>query len=530
MKQIPNADDAVRKVIKTIEALEVSHTDITSPYDQWMNIGFAFANELGEQGRDLFHRVSRMHPQYDDNECDRKYNNALATQNGRVRLATFFHYAQQAGITIPRGERKANQGGRARKTDDERRQEAKNRTEKVLEAIRDMGTLRYNLITEQVEIRWNSLPDEWKPLEPRILRLLFKRLNQQGIAVSEGQLASYIDNDDMSLPYNPAEEYARSLPAWDGQTDHIDRLFAHLHLTTDDDEAQFLRHMAKKWYVTMVAVAIEHRNVQNQLMLLLFSETGGTGKTEFVKRLLPHPLQRYTVGQTTLDNRENKDEMMALANNILYNLDEFVFNTTNYNRIKNMVGGAAGGTTNLRRAYDRTAKVRRTHVSFIGTTNQLNMLPDNAGSRRFVVLPISGSDDYATLPVDEAFAQAYALIRQGTYPLAVTRDEMRKLETINCRYVEQDTAEAILHTVVRCPEPHETCLSVTVGEIIEWMKQVAPGNYSAKSVGTLLRKNNFQCKKVNGKIRYKIMKLNFAALEDEAKTIAAEWDNHAESA
>ena len=522
-------DALMKRMERIVSAIEAQQANLFDDYTEWIRIGMAFATDLGETGREYFHRVSRPSSKYDHDDTDRKYTNCLSTCNGTIHLGTLFSIAEKAGITLGTGT-KAKGQGRPRKTPEQREADAKNRTQKVIEGIRGMGTLRYNVITEQVEIQWNDRPDEWLPFEPRILSLLFTRLNQQGIAVSEGQLASYINNDDMSQPYNPAEEYAQSLPAWDGTTDHIDRLFAHLHLTTDDDEAQFLRHMAKKWYVTMVAVAIEHQNIQNQLMLLLFSETGGTGKTEFVKRLLPQPLRRYTVGQTTLENRENKDEMMALANNILYNLDEFVFNTANYNRIKNMVGGAAGGTTNLRRAYDRTAKVRRTHVSFIGTTNQLNMLPDNAGSRRFVVLPISGSDDYATLPVDEAYAQAYALIRQGTYPLAVTRDEMKRLETINRRYVEQDTAEAILHTVVRCPEPNKTSLSVTVGEIIEWMKQVAPGNYNASKIATLLRKNNFPYKRTGGKMRYRVMKLNIIALEAEAKTLAADWETEVATA
>ena len=54
------ADDnsEVEKVIQNIEA---NHIDIAPNYNDWINIGFAFADEFGESGRSLFHRVSQYY-------------------------------------------------------------------------------------------------------------------------------------------------------------------------------------------------------------------------------------------------------------------------------------------------------------------------------------------------------------------------------------------------------------------------------------------------------------------------------------
>ena len=52
--------------IETITArIESSHTDITAGYDNWRDLGFALSEELGETGRDYFHRISRFNPDYD---------------------------------------------------------------------------------------------------------------------------------------------------------------------------------------------------------------------------------------------------------------------------------------------------------------------------------------------------------------------------------------------------------------------------------------------------------------------------------
>lgn len=83
-----------------IQRLESSHTDITANYSDWRDIGFAFADEYGESGRDYFHRVSRFYPDYSHSVCDKQFDNCLKAKGHGVTIKTFFHLAQQAGIDI----------------------------------------------------------------------------------------------------------------------------------------------------------------------------------------------------------------------------------------------------------------------------------------------------------------------------------------------------------------------------------------------------------------------------------------------
>ena len=54
-------DDATR-VKALIEALQASHVDLTASYDNWLHVGFALANTLGENGRTFFHEISALSP------------------------------------------------------------------------------------------------------------------------------------------------------------------------------------------------------------------------------------------------------------------------------------------------------------------------------------------------------------------------------------------------------------------------------------------------------------------------------------
>jgi hypothetical protein len=88
------------EVSQILQQLESSQTDITANYANWRNIGFAFADEFGESGRELFHHVSRIYPDYKSTECDKQFDACLKAKGHGITLKTFFHLAKQAGINI----------------------------------------------------------------------------------------------------------------------------------------------------------------------------------------------------------------------------------------------------------------------------------------------------------------------------------------------------------------------------------------------------------------------------------------------
>ncbi|MCB0674353.1 MAG: DUF3987 domain-containing protein [Saprospiraceae bacterium] len=90
-------ESEVETIIQQIEANQI---DIATAYSDWRNIGFAFADEFGESGRDYFHRISRFYSDYSASECDRQFDNCLKAKGQGVSLKTFFYHAKQAGVQI----------------------------------------------------------------------------------------------------------------------------------------------------------------------------------------------------------------------------------------------------------------------------------------------------------------------------------------------------------------------------------------------------------------------------------------------
>ncbi|WP_299341277.1 DUF3987 domain-containing protein [uncultured Prevotella sp.] len=74
--------------------------DITAGYDNWLCLGFALADGMGEGGRELYHQLSAMNSRYDSAECDRQYTNCLKSHGGGITVKSFFQMAKNAGIDL----------------------------------------------------------------------------------------------------------------------------------------------------------------------------------------------------------------------------------------------------------------------------------------------------------------------------------------------------------------------------------------------------------------------------------------------
>src|SRR5690606_29915720 len=100
-----NDFEAQRKVAKdlarvayVVEQIEREQIDITSEYSDWQLVAFALA-VLGEEGRSYFHRVSKIHGEYNEADADAKFDDAIA--KGRFKTAAkFFSMAKDHGLNI----------------------------------------------------------------------------------------------------------------------------------------------------------------------------------------------------------------------------------------------------------------------------------------------------------------------------------------------------------------------------------------------------------------------------------------------
>ena len=96
----PLSVDLQEEIELLTKIIEERSIDIAPDYHSWCDLGFALADELGENGRDYFHRISRFYLNYSYDEAEKQFTACLNHHGHGITSKTIFHLAKQAGITI----------------------------------------------------------------------------------------------------------------------------------------------------------------------------------------------------------------------------------------------------------------------------------------------------------------------------------------------------------------------------------------------------------------------------------------------
>ena len=95
-------NSSIEDVESLIQQIELNKIDIATSYSNWLDIGFALANEFKEQGRDFYHRISVFYPNYAADECNHQYDKCLSSNGHGITLKSLFYHAKQAGVGLPK--------------------------------------------------------------------------------------------------------------------------------------------------------------------------------------------------------------------------------------------------------------------------------------------------------------------------------------------------------------------------------------------------------------------------------------------
>jgi len=80
--------------------IEAAAVDIAPNYENWLKLGFALVDALGESGRTYYHRLSCFYPEYDHTETDEQFDKCLKSKGHGITIKTFYRLAKEAGIDI----------------------------------------------------------------------------------------------------------------------------------------------------------------------------------------------------------------------------------------------------------------------------------------------------------------------------------------------------------------------------------------------------------------------------------------------
>ena len=369
--------------------------------------------------------------------------------------------------------------------------------------------VRYNVITRKREIQVESgkmtddsccRPDGNFPLlsfNSQLIELTDDHVNSlycrfclsTGLTTRPKEFNTIIESDFYPT-YNPLHEYLEHLPAWDGVTDHIDRLASMVHVTGCTQEMH--NRFFKKWIVAMVAAWMDESVTNHEILTYIGPQ--GRYKTTFMTRLLPPVLGEYFATKT-FKGRMDKDDRLALTELALIDLEELdVMNASEVNQLKALV---TDPSVNLRPVYARYT-VRRAHIaSFCGTGNNPRFLTDLTGHRRWLPFMIEAIDSPYDHPFDYEgiYAQAYALYRNG-FRYWFDDEENAELERHNRQFEEPCIEEELIRTYLRKPYGEERGEFLTATRIIELVGGSVRVTLSPKRIAIAMQRLGYEQRRV----------------------------------
>lgn len=106
MKSQPSASQPLHPMEELAKARVVTRellrrgANIADDYGDYLKLGFALANGLGSDGRELYHELCSQSTKYREADCERKWQQCLRQTDGRTTIATFYNMAKQAGVDL----------------------------------------------------------------------------------------------------------------------------------------------------------------------------------------------------------------------------------------------------------------------------------------------------------------------------------------------------------------------------------------------------------------------------------------------
>lgn len=390
------------------------------------------------------------------------------------------------------------------KTDREEKESHEPKICKMIRFMDEYYEIRRNIVKELIEFRRKpTTTDEKASSDFAILRAkdvntFYINAQMKGISCSQNSLKALVDSD-YAKPFNPFTHYFFSLPTWNGKTDYIAQLAQRVKTTDPAFFIDSLRH----WLVGMVACAIDDK-VQNQQLLLLHGGQG-SGKSTFIRKLLPPELDTYY--RCGMIIPENKDHLLQLSSSLIIDLDEFdTLPSWQMQSLKRLI---VQGVVTERKVFDLQMNNFIRRASFIASTNDQHFLVDILENRRYLINTILSIDNSGPVNHKGIYAQALALYQQG-YRYWYEKEEVTFLNKRNESFRQKDPVEENLFFYFRAAKGGEIQAkwypASYLLSILSLNGRTQSNPQTQKTLVTVLEKNHFINRNGNyGVTEYKVV-------------------------
>ena len=338
----------------------------------------------------------------------------------------------------------------------------------------DRFDFRFNVLTEQTEYapKGTSI---YELVDQRVLNTLCLVARKNGINCWDKDVSRLLLSQEIA-DYHPFLDYMDNLPDWDG----IDRVS---ELASRVSDAPLWIEGFHRWMLGMTAQWMA-MDVQcaNAVAPLLVSTEQGRCKSTFCSILLPTELQRFYIDKFDITSVSGCEQKLSLFG--LINMDEFDrYGIRTMATLKNLMQLKKLTFRKSHRAY--YSQLPRI-ASFIGTSNQKELLTDTTGSRRFLCVEVKGKID-CTLP---DYAQLYAQLKTELLNgerYWFTSEEERKIQEHNRMFYKFSPEQDVFFRCFRLPMEGEEGIQISSTEIFCKLQKRFPSAFRGRSVSNMGR-------------------------------------------
>ncbi len=308
--------------------------------------------------------------------------------------------------------------------------------------LQEIIEFRFNLLSEETESRYKrSEADRFYPVTQRDLNSICMEARRTGIDCRDRDVNRFVYSKEVK-EYHPFRQYMEWLPEWDGK-DRVSDLARRVSSEPLWVEGfhRWMLALASQWMGS-------DRMHANSLAPILVSERQGCQKSTFCKSLMPSSLVRYYTDSVDLSASTQMEQKLGLFG--LINLDEFDrLPDRKMALLKNWMQMAG---MNVRKAHAKHFHPLPRLASFIGTTNQKNLLSAPTGSRRFLCVEVQSKINCEGIEHDQIYAQLKNELQKGERHWFTSAEEeaiMRSNEAFYKRPIEEDVFHACFRAA--CP-------------------------------------------------------------------------------
>lgn len=521
--------------------------DITDgSYEQWVRLGASFAS-MGETGREFFHACSSYNAKYDQKQCDKKFDNLLDTANGSITIGTFYHMAEQAGLSINREKPRAIT--RICKEAKRQRKEAADAIERLVKvnAIVADDVEDIALVKEVFEETEAGISDGIQEIEEMVRELYPTRLNMLSGKLEYVGKSGIIEVKDRDM-VNVYIEVKKSIPTVRRQdvfdiietkceTYHPVKDFIEKHrgIGTDLEAGGYIQLLSDtlipavdgfgaygkdyilsfvtKWMVGMIAGIYGNANP----ILLALLGAPNVGKSYWFRHLLPKELLPLFAEPVL---RNDKDSEMYLCTYLLLLDDELSNkNRLSQEHLKNML---TKEKFTFRYAYARKSESHTRVATLCGTGNELEVLSDFSGNRRIVPIHVHDINKELYNEIDKTalFMDAVRLYESGIR-WQLTKEDIILLKNNTEKHEVTDNTGLTLLRYYRKPRGGDIPIHLTPTDILlETNEHHRIGNvkwWTSLTIGRALRRHGFSFRRTAGGMKYLVVRKS--KFEREAEEI-----------